>query len=108
VLALDAPEDILFKRLKEKEGKKNGDDGILKRLEASRRDVDPVVEYYAKRHKLQMIPCDDTPQGMAQVWDRKLIRSRLCADHGRHSKRCGRVVLLLCWRSYLKSEIWVP
>ena len=66
-MALDAPEEILFKRLKEKERKKNGDEGILNRLEANRRDIDPVIEYYAKRHKLQMIPCDDTPQGISQT-----------------------------------------
>jgi adenylate kinase family enzyme len=63
VLALDAPEGVLVKRLKEKGRKNVSDEGILRVVEASKKDVDPLVEYYIKRHKLQRIPCDDTSEG---------------------------------------------
>ena len=66
VLALDAPEGVLVKRLKEKGGEKVNQAGILQVLETSKKDVDPLVEYYTKRHKVQMIPCDDTNEGAPQ------------------------------------------
>jgi adenylate kinase family enzyme len=65
VLYLDVPQDVVVKRLKEEDGAKiKGMEGILKHLEGRRRDLDPVVEYYTKRHKLQTIPSDDTTEGM--------------------------------------------
>jgi adenylate kinase family enzyme len=63
VLSLAAPKGVLIKRLKEKGGKKVADEGVLRAFEASKKDVDPLVEYYTKRHKLQTIPCDDTSEG---------------------------------------------
>jgi adenylate kinase family enzyme len=65
VLHLDVFEDILLKQLKDKDGTKiKGTEGILKHLAVRKRDLDPVVEYYMKWHKLQIISSDGTTEGM--------------------------------------------